>query len=52
MAQTESSERQIVFALEGQSCEFCSDGKLVRGVHKDNPAIVCDACAVPIAQFW
>lgn len=52
MPQTRSSERQIVFALEGRPCQFCDGGTLTRGVHRDNPAIVCEECAVPIAQFW
>ncbi|WP_254766852.1 HVO_A0556 family zinc finger protein [Salinilacihabitans rarus] len=52
MAESLSSGRGVLSALEGRGCEFCADGTLVRERYKGNRAAVCDSCGTPRAQFW
>lgn len=46
------SESYVLEQLEHHSCEFCSDGSLVRATFKGNDAVVCDCCGTPAVQFW
>ncbi|MDQ2049980.1 HVO_A0556 family zinc finger protein [Natronolimnohabitans sp. A-GB9] len=57
MAKSQSSptggaDRQLLAALEGQACPYCTDGTLERGIYKDNQAVVCESCDTPRVQLW
>lgn len=52
MAHAELSSRDLALRLEGNECDFCADGTLVRETYKGNAAIVCGTCGIPAAQFW
>ncbi|WP_121742134.1 HVO_A0556 family zinc finger protein [Natronorubrum halophilum] len=51
-SQPDSNDRRLLTLLEGQSCPYCADGELERGVYKDNRAMVCDSCETPHVQLW
>ncbi|ELY58901.1 HVO_A0556 family zinc finger protein [Natronolimnohabitans innermongolicus] len=57
MAKSQSSpsdgaDRQLLAALDGRPCSYCSAGTLERAVYKGNEAVVCDSCDTPQAQLW
>jgi len=46
------TESSVVRRLEGQDCQWCTDGRLERGRYKGNVAVICEDCDTPAAQLW